>query len=290
MKEKEIALLGGDKRYIEVIHTLANESATVYVCGFHDITFEEKTVIHASLSSIPLQTIDALVLPVLGTDEHGNIETHFPAGQITLQEEAIRQTKETCTIFSGLANDFLKELCQRTKRTLIPYYELDEVAILNAVPTAEATLQIAMEETDFTIHRATTLITGFGRIGITIAKLFQQVGANVIVSCRDRAQLARAQAFGMSAVPIEQIETVINSCDICINTIPAPIITASHIQQMNKETVIIDVASRPGGVDFDEAKKLEIKAIHALALPGKYAPKTAGSIIANTIKQYICTR
>src|SRR5690625_6645738 len=39
------------------------------------------------------------------------------------------------------------------------------------------TLQLAMEHTKQTIHNANVLIIGFGRIGITIARLFNQIGA-----------------------------------------------------------------------------------------------------------------
>lgn len=289
MQEKQIALLGGDERYIEVARAFARHGATIYVCGFSDISFTEKTIVHAPLSSIPFQTLDAIILPVLGTDDSGNIATHFPSGHITLHEEILQQTKTTCTIFSGLANDHLKNMCNRSKRTLIAYYELDEVAILNAVPTAEATLQIAMEETDFTIHGATTLVTGFGRIGTTMAKLFHNVGANVFVTGRDSAQLARAETFGMTTVPIEQLHTVIASCDICINTIPALVMTEPLLNEIKEGAIIIDVASRPGGVDFHAAERLKIKAIHALGLPGKVAPKSAGAIIAKTIQHYIDT-
>ena len=47
--------------------------------------------------------------------------------------------------------------------------------------------------------------------------------------------------------------------------------------------MIIDLASYPGGVDFAYAEKCGIKAIHALSLPGKIAPKSAGEIIESTI-------
>ena len=47
--------------------------------------------------------------------------------------------------------------------------------------------------------------------------------------------------------------------------------------------LIIDLASAPGGVDFDSARRMGITAIHALSLPGKVAPKTSGEIIKNTI-------
>ena len=44
-----------------------------------------------------------------------------------------------------------------------------------------------------------------------------------------------------------------------------------------------DLASKPGGVDFDTAGKLGLKVVWALSLPGKIAPVTSGEIIACTI-------
>lgn len=287
MQHKQLAILGGDNRYIAAAHMLAETGATVYVCGYDDVSFTNKAIVSTNLSSLPIETIDALILPVLGADESGKIKTHFPADTLTFTDELVKLTKDSCIIFSGVAGPYVKNICKQNNRKLIAYYELDEVAILNAVPTAEATLQIAMEETDFTIRGSTTIVTGFGRIGITIAQLFQQVGAHVIVAGRDEAQLARANTFGMSTVYLEELHTVIDSCDICINTIPALVINENIVQKMNDETIVIDVASKPGGVDFDALNEHNIKTIHALGLPGKVAPKTAGEIIAKTINHYI---
>ena len=45
----------------------------------------------------------------------------------------------------------------------------------------------------------------------------------------------------------------------------------------------ISVGYASGGVDFSAAKDRELTCIHALALPGKTAPLTAGIIIKDTI-------
>lgn len=39
----------------------------------------------------------------------------------------------------------------------------------------------------------------------------------------------------------------------------------------------------PGGVDFSAARRAPRKAIHALSLPGKVAPATAGEAVAETV-------
>ena len=53
--------------------------------------------------------------------------------------------------------------------------------------------------------------------------------------------------------------------------------------KLNRESIVIDIASSPGGVDMEKAKELGIKVIWALGLPGKVAATTSGSIIKNTI-------
>ena len=59
------------------------------------------------------------------------------------------------------------------------------------------------------------------------------------------------------------------------------------IRDRDKGTLLIDLASRPGGVDFNAAAELQIKTIWALSLPGRVAPKSAGQIIKTTILNMI---
>ena len=71
--------------------------------------------------------------------------------------------------------------------------------------------------------------------------------------------------------------------DIIFNTVPAMILDSHALAHIALDSVVIDLASMPGGVDFDSAKRMGIDAVHALSLPGKVAPKSSGEIIKNTI-------
>ena len=62
---------------------------------------------------------------------------------------------------------------------------------------------------------------------------------------------------------------------------------ASVISRMPAHTLIIDLASKPGGTDFRYAEKRGIKALLAPGLPGIVAPKTAGQILANVLSQLL---
>jgi dipicolinate synthase subunit A len=51
--------------------------------------------------------------------------------------------------------------------------------------------------------------------------------------------------------------------------------------------VVIDLASAPGGTDFNAARELGLKAELAPGLPGIVAPVTAGRIIAELIVRHL---
>ena len=71
--------------------------------------------------------------------------------------------------------------------------------------------------------------------------------------------------------------------DYIINTVPARILTKEVIDKFNRQVVVIDIASIPGGTDFEYCARQNITAIHSLSLPGKYSPKTSGEILGNVI-------
>src|SRR5699024_1787131 len=85
------------------------------------------------------------------------------------------------------------------------------------------------------------------------------------------------------AVHSEHMVEVLQQSDIIINTVPALLLDKDALETVTPGSLIIDVASKPGGTDFNMAEQLGIKAIHALALPGKVAPITAGNIIAEIL-------
>lgn len=279
---KHIAIIGGDERYIEVIHTLAKTGATIHIVGYTEITFTHSNIHQQDINSLDFTTLDVIILPVGGTGNEGDIKLNFPVQETVLTYENIEQTPQDCTIFTGIANPYLEKLTTHYNRKMITLFSRDDIAIHNSIPTAEATLQIAMESTDYTMHGANILITGFGRVGITTARLFHNIGAHVTVSARNAADFARIKEMRMHPIHHNDL-TQTSQIDIFINTVPHLLLTEKVIDQMKQNALIIDLASIPGGTDFKAAEEKGITAIHALALPGNSAPKTAGKVLAETI-------
>lgn len=163
------------------------------------------------------------------------------------------------------------------------YFAREELAVANAVPTAEGAVQLAMEQMPVTIHGARVLITGFGRVGQAAARRFAALGARVSVAARRYEQLALAESEGYGAEQIGGLDGWLCGYDLVVNTVPAPVLGETELKDLRPDCLIIDLASKPGGVDLRAAGELGLTVIWALSLPGKVAPVTAGAAIKSTI-------
>jgi hypothetical protein len=138
-----------------------------------------------------------------------------------------------------------------------------------------------------TIHGSRSCVIGFGRVGITLARTLKAMGAEVTVVARNPGQLARAYEMGCVRADYSQLRDIVNNTDVIYNTVPQLILDRSVLKYANPELLIIDLATQPGGTDFEAANVLGIKAILAPGLPGKVAPVFAGRILADVIPRLI---
>ncbi|WP_027414656.1 dipicolinate synthase subunit DpsA [Aneurinibacillus terranovensis] len=281
------AFIGGDARQLEVIKKFIELDATVTLIGFDNLESSFTGAVKRPLSFDVLHDVDALILPVVGSDEQGYVESIFCSKPIQLLESHFAALPSTCCIYTGIARSFLKKQAENYSIGLQELMNRDDVAIYNSVPTVEGALMMAIQNTDITIHSSASAVLGLGRVGLSLARTLAALGAHVRVGARNSADLARIFEMGLTPFPIEELSQQIDDVDIIFNTIPAQIITARIIANMKHSALIIDLASKPGGTDFRYAEKRGIKAILAPSLPGIVAPKTAGQIMANTLSRLV---
>lgn len=281
-----IAVIGGDGRYLELIRQLQLiPDATIYLVGFDQLEQGYTGLKQVEITELEYEKLDAVILPITGVDLNGYVETVFSDQQVQLKKEWFTKLKSSTLVFTGIANAYLTEATRNADVALVPLLSRDDVAIYNSIPTAEGTIMLAIEHTDYTIHSSRILVVGFGRVGNTVSNKFSAFGAHVSVSAKDNSDLARITEMGLKAIPLDKLHAYTHTCDLLINTIPAPVINKEAIQHLPSHGLIIDLASKPGGTDFEYAKQRGIKAILARSLPGVVAPKTSGKILADVIKQ-----
>lgn len=283
----KIAVIGGDARQLEIVRKLTENHALLSLIGFEQLDHAFSGATKEKIDNVDFSNMDAIILPVKGTDLTGQVDTIFSNEMVYLTEDLLKKVPTHCTVYSGISNDYMDRIISNSKRKLVQLFDRDDVAILNSIPTVEGTLMMAIQHTDTTIHGSKVIVLGLGRVGMSVARAFHALGSKVKVAASQSEHLARIIEMGLTPIPLENLASAVGDMDICINTIPHLVITPSVLEQMPLHTLIIDLASKPGGTDFQYAEKRGMKALLAPSLPGLVAPKTAGNILAEVLLQLL---
>ncbi len=228
---------------------------------------------------------DYIILPAPFTRDGENIFS--PLSEFPVPIGEILKFRPPKGIFAGKCSELEKKLPLKSSTKIYDILLNEEYNILNAVATAEAAISIAVQNTSFNIKDSEILVVGFGKIGKVLAKDLKGMGADVTVAARKATDRAYAENFDFSAIHTDSISDGAYRYKIIFNTAPTLLIGEDTVKSLNKECLIIDLASVPGGVDFSACEKYKIQTQHALGLPGKYAPLTSGDITAKIILNLI---
>jgi dipicolinate synthase subunit A len=279
--------VGGDARQIEVIKKFIEMDATVTLIGFDNLESNFVGATKKDLSLELLKDTDALILPIVGTDDEGNVESIFSSKPLKLTTKHFASMNPNLVIYTGMAKPYLTEQCREYNLPLQEILDRDDVAIYNSIPTVEGALMMAIQNTDITIHGSNCVVLGLGRVGMSMARALWALGAHVKVGARKQEQLARIYEMGLQPFELKDLLHELKDTDMIFNTIPKLILNTQAIAKLPPHALIIDLASKPGGTDFRYAEKRGIKALLAPGLPGIVAPKTAGQIIAITLSKLV---
>ena len=203
-----------------------------------------------------------------------------------LNEELKKRRKGHFCVFGGAFTD---EWADRLEKENILYYDLmkDEcVALKNAQITAEATVAEILTHSAYSIQGQKIIVTGYGRCGRAVANLLKAMGAKITVLARSADDRKRAQAEGHIAVNFSYGPEEAYGARTVVNTVPAMVLKEPILKEMHPDTVILDIASRPGGTDLAAAEAHGIQVIPALGLPGIYTTKSSAKVLADAIHSY----
>lgn len=266
-------IIGGDLRNIELANELKKDGNHVSIYGFSNIKELESM-------EDSIKKSDVLITPIVFSKDDYNINAPFSDEDIKIKD-FLDSVNNSQIIILGNVSDKVYKNMKHLK--CVNILEREEMTVLNAIPTAEGAIQAAMESLPITIHGSNCMVLGFGRIGKVLAKMLRGIGANVYVEARKDWDLSWIYAYGYNKVCLKDLGQNVFNMDIIFNTIPSIVIDHDILVNLKKEVLIIDLASKPHGVDFDEAKKLGINAKLLLALPGKVAPKTSAIFMKDAI-------
>lgn len=261
---RTVSVAGGDLRQLTLAKMLASDGYDVKIYGFDkDI---KTTGLNRTDSIEQALDADIVILPVPVTFDNTTINAPFAESPLTI-EEFLKTINPLSIVFGGRISEQLSSALEKRGIMHRDYMKRDELAIRNAIPTAEGAIEIAVSETPITVHGSSCLVLGYGKVGKVLAKFLDGLGAKTYVEARKYADLALIESHGYIPLSLNEAKTRIGEFDIIFNTVPALILTRELLEKVNSNSLIIDLASKPGGVDFEAAKELGVRVIWALSLP-----------------------
>lgn len=272
MEDFHIALLGGDARTAYMLPYFLEKGYRVICYGIRTLSEEnENVIVHAKMLSEAVGQSKVLVggIPFIKSDK---LFFEQEKQDIDL-EELYKCMRKGQKIFGGVIPKNFTEACREREIDCYDFMKDEPLAVFNAVATAEGAILEALKNKNTNIHGSKALVLGYGRCGRVLAEKLKGLGAKVTVCSRCEVELATAETFGFHTLPLNDLKENVQRYEYIFNTIPAVLLHRDMLKRMRRDVLLIDIASGEGGVDYVSAKKLGINSLHALGLPGKYAPK-----------------
>ncbi len=279
IKINKFLVIGGDLRNVELAKILKEDEKIVYTYGMNiDSTEKLETI---------LEDVEVVVGPIPFSRDSLSVNSTFVESKILIKE-LLEKMKGKILIAGNISED-VKKLAKSYNIQMIDVMKSEKLAVLNTIATAEGTIELMIANTDTIIFDSNVLILGFGRVAKTLANRLKGLVKSITCASRENDELAWIEVYGYEKLDLkdfvkcQESKKCLENYNVIINTIPSMILDAEKLQYVNKEVLLIDLASNPGGIDKEETKKQGLKLIHALGLPGKVAPKSSAKFIKDII-------
>lgn len=281
-------LLGGDLRLVKLALMLEKEKKQVHIIGLEKAKELENVFnikIYKDLKQA-LENVDVIISSIPFSRD--GLTINMPLSDNKIKIDDLMDLIKEKTLIAGTVSNDIYEKYRDVK--IIDIMKNEKLAILNTIATAEGAIKEIIQNTQINIHGSKIMILGFGRVGKTLTKKLEGLSAKVTVVSKEDEELAWAEALGYRNIKLDKIINEIQEYDIIINTIPHIIIDRQILEKVNKNALLLDLASDDGGIDKNTAKKYKLNLITALGIPGKIAPIATAKILKEVIYEILKER
>lgn len=223
-----------------------------------------------------------------GLRQYSHIVLPFPSNKKTLS--CLRRDEDFAEIISpghivigGMISHEFKDILKKNKISFFDYFTSEAYKLKNAFITSQGALRLLTEHTTGYLPGSKVLITGYGRIGKSLANMLKAIGMKVFVVARSETALAEAKASGYEVFNYSQLKSTVFYYDYIFNTVPAIVFDERDVKHMNTDVIYFELASAPYGADKSYFELYGKKHIEASALPGKFYPNAVAKNISDFI-------
>ena len=274
--DKKILVIGGDQRLLLLADLLKNSFRSVQVYALAGADSLAKIEKADSLKK-GLQGADIIVGPVPFTKDGIHILTK--ENTTILLTNFTESLMENGILFGGNIPISVVEAAKLKNIKCCDFMKMEEVALENAISTAEGAIAEAITLSPQNVNQQNCLVLGYGRCAKAIAQRLKGLNAKVTIAARKDTARKDAISQGYGAISLEELNDSISKEQFIFNTIPFRVLNGDLIEKVATDAVIIDIASSPGGTDFEACARQGIQAKLSLGIPGRFSPKTSAVIM-----------
>lgn len=279
------AVIGGDMRQVylaqEVSH-FSGRSCCYALCAVPDSSCLNSSSLTSVTSLKEACSNSQNILCPIPLKRNGFLNQSALKEQICL-EQLLSVLQEGQSFFAGnIPPDFRASAAQKGIE-VIDFMEDKSLSLFNSIATAEGAICEAIARSPLNLHKSYCAVLGYGKCGNTLAHYLKGMFCHVYVASDTEEKRTQAEIVADKAGSLKEFKALAGEFDFIFNTIPAFVLTEEVLKKMKSCVTIIDIASAPGGVDFQAAQRLGIDAALCPGLPGKYAPLSSARAIKRLI-------
>lgn len=271
-------IIGGDERFCLLADLLGRGGNEV--CTY---ALEKAEGIRKSEG---IEDADCYILPLPVEKSGGVLNAPFSEGEKSVHE-ILFDIPDGALVLGGKISGKLKNSDQCRGLEMYDYMQRPGFIVGNAALTAEAAIWLLMNEMDTALYGKSVLVIGYGRIGRILSQRLKAMNMKVGVMSRNPEVRAIAGALGYR--PVSPRENI-GGFHIVINTAPGSVLPDGALSALEKDAVLMELASAPGGISRAEAAEFGLKYVEGPGLPGKYSPKSAAELIYNEVNEILKER
>ena len=150
--EKKISIIGGDLRIVKLAEMLVDDGYKVYTHALDTARSLKQNGKVEEFEKIEdaVEKADVVIGPIPLSSNKRDINTPFSEKNISLEELFSKINNKL--FIAGNISDKAYELAEKNNVEIIDILAREELAVLNTISTAEGAIQIAIQETERTLH------------------------------------------------------------------------------------------------------------------------------------------